>query len=77
MEKKVDLTSKAVVEILARTTEYLQPNPGKDPCTGPQGGRSSTGSPPGFPTCCSRRGNTEPSTTVRGIQVYLESKRSL
>ncbi|XP_032086949.1 endophilin-A2 isoform X2 [Thamnophis elegans] len=27
MEKKVDLTSKAVTEILARTTEYLQPNP--------------------------------------------------
>ncbi|XP_026544651.1 endophilin-A2 isoform X1 [Notechis scutatus] len=27
MEKKVDLTSKAVAEILARTTEYLQPNP--------------------------------------------------
>ncbi|CAI7935362.1 endophilin-A2 isoform X2, partial [Podarcis lilfordi] len=27
MEKKVDLTSKAVTEVLARTTEYLQPNP--------------------------------------------------
>ncbi|KAF7236642.1 Endophilin-A2 [Varanus komodoensis] len=27
MEKKVDLTSKAVAEVLARTTEYLQPNP--------------------------------------------------
>uniref|UniRef100_H9G593 BAR domain-containing protein n=1 Tax=Anolis carolinensis TaxID=28377 RepID=H9G593_ANOCA len=25
--QKVDLTSKAVVEVLARTTEYLQPNP--------------------------------------------------
>ncbi|XP_027625374.1 endophilin-A2 [Tupaia chinensis] len=27
MEKKVDITSKAVTEVLARTTEYLQPNP--------------------------------------------------
>nr|KAF6402438.1 SH3 domain containing GRB2 like 1, endophilin A2 [Rousettus aegyptiacus] len=27
MEKKVDVTSKAVVEVLARTIEYLQPNP--------------------------------------------------
>uniref|UniRef100_A0A8C5X501 Endophilin-A2 n=1 Tax=Malurus cyaneus samueli TaxID=2593467 RepID=A0A8C5X501_9PASS len=28
MEKKVDLTSKAVTEVLTRTIEYLQPNPG-------------------------------------------------
>ncbi|XP_068089910.1 endophilin-A2 isoform X4 [Hyperolius riggenbachi] len=28
MEKKVDVTSKAVVDVLAKTTEYLQPNPG-------------------------------------------------
>uniref|UniRef100_A0A4X1VM50 Endophilin-A2 n=5 Tax=Artiodactyla TaxID=91561 RepID=A0A4X1VM50_PIG len=28
MEKKVDVTSKAVTEVLARTIEYLQPNPG-------------------------------------------------
>uniref|UniRef100_A0A7N4PLB6 Endophilin-A2 n=1 Tax=Sarcophilus harrisii TaxID=9305 RepID=A0A7N4PLB6_SARHA len=28
MEKKVDVTSKAVAEVLARTIEYLQPNPG-------------------------------------------------
>nr|XP_048686645.1 endophilin-A2 isoform X2 [Caretta caretta] len=27
MEKKVDVTSKAVTEVLTRTTEYLQPNP--------------------------------------------------
>ncbi|XP_006868990.1 PREDICTED: endophilin-A2 isoform X3 [Chrysochloris asiatica] len=27
MEKKVDVTSKAVIEVLARTIEYLQPNP--------------------------------------------------
>ncbi|XP_039614145.1 endophilin-A1-like [Polypterus senegalus] len=27
MEKKVDITSRAVLEIMARTTEYLQPNP--------------------------------------------------
>ncbi|XP_066430549.1 endophilin-A2 [Eleutherodactylus coqui] len=27
MEKKVDVTSKAVSEVLAKTTEYLQPNP--------------------------------------------------
>lgn len=27
--QKVDLTSKAVTEVLARTTEYLQPNPGE------------------------------------------------
>uniref|UniRef100_A0A8C9KNB5 BAR domain-containing protein n=1 Tax=Panthera tigris altaica TaxID=74533 RepID=A0A8C9KNB5_PANTA len=27
MEKKVDVTSKAVTEVLARTIEYLQPNP--------------------------------------------------
>ncbi|XP_021564654.1 endophilin-A2-like, partial [Carlito syrichta] len=27
MEKKVDVTSKAVMEVLARTIEYLQPNP--------------------------------------------------
>ncbi|KAF6307146.1 SH3 domain containing GRB2 like 1, endophilin A2 [Rhinolophus ferrumequinum] len=27
MEKKVDVTSKAVAEVLARTIEYLQPNP--------------------------------------------------
>ncbi|XP_009868459.1 PREDICTED: endophilin-A2, partial [Apaloderma vittatum] len=29
MEKKVDLTSKAVTEVLTRTIEYLQPNPGE------------------------------------------------
>uniref|UniRef100_A0A8C3V957 Endophilin-A2 n=1 Tax=Catharus ustulatus TaxID=91951 RepID=A0A8C3V957_CATUS len=28
MEKKVDVTSKAVTEVLTRTIEYLQPNPG-------------------------------------------------
>ncbi|XP_030045483.1 endophilin-A3 isoform X3 [Microcaecilia unicolor] len=28
MEKKIDLTSKAVAELLSKTTEYLQPNPG-------------------------------------------------
>ncbi|XP_038940182.1 endophilin-A2 isoform X2 [Rattus norvegicus] len=28
MEKKVDITSKAVAEVLVRTIEYLQPNPG-------------------------------------------------
>ncbi|XP_063311996.1 endophilin-A2 [Pelobates fuscus] len=27
MEKKVDVTSKAVADVLAKTTEYLQPNP--------------------------------------------------
>ncbi|XP_077777573.1 centlein isoform X4 [Podarcis muralis] len=27
MERKVDVTSRAVMEIMARTTEYLQPNP--------------------------------------------------
>ncbi|XP_007524350.2 endophilin-A3 isoform X2 [Erinaceus europaeus] len=27
MEKKIDITNKAVTEILSRTTEYLQPNP--------------------------------------------------
>ncbi|KAM4707260.1 endophilin-A2 isoform 1-T1 [Discoglossus pictus] len=27
MEKKVDVTSKAVAEVLTKTTEYLQPNP--------------------------------------------------
>ena len=27
--QKVDVTSKAVVEVLARTIEYLQPNPGR------------------------------------------------
>lgn len=26
--KKIDVTSKAVAEILSRATEYLQPNPG-------------------------------------------------
>lgn len=33
--QKVDVTSKAVVEVLARTIEYLQPNPGRAPagCT--------------------------------------------
>lgn len=29
--QKVDVTSKAVTEVLTRTTEYLQPNPGKRP----------------------------------------------
>ncbi|XP_029381809.1 endophilin-A1-like isoform X3 [Echeneis naucrates] len=28
MEKKVDVTSRAVLDIMTRTTEYLQPNPG-------------------------------------------------
>ncbi|XP_063131443.1 endophilin-A3 isoform X4 [Rattus norvegicus] len=28
MEKKIDITSKAVAEILSKATEYLQPNPG-------------------------------------------------
>lgn len=27
--QKVDVTSKAVAEVLARTIEYLQPNPGR------------------------------------------------
>uniref|UniRef100_J3QQ08 SH3-domain GRB2-like 3 n=1 Tax=Mus musculus TaxID=10090 RepID=J3QQ08_MOUSE len=27
MEKKIDITSKAVAEILSKATEYLQPNP--------------------------------------------------
>ena len=27
--QKVDVTSKAVTEVLARTIEYLQPNPGR------------------------------------------------
>lgn len=29
--QKVDVTSKAVTEVLTRTIEYLQPNPGKHP----------------------------------------------
>ncbi|KAL2294365.1 hypothetical protein Nmel_008093 [Mimus melanotis] len=29
MERKVDVTSRAVMEIMAKTIEYLQPNPGK------------------------------------------------
>nr|XP_020144304.1 endophilin-A3 [Microcebus murinus] len=29
MERKIDVTNKAVAEILSKTTEYLQPNPGK------------------------------------------------
>ncbi|KAK7909963.1 hypothetical protein WMY93_014647 [Mugilogobius chulae] len=29
MEKKVDITSRAVLDIMTKTTEYLQPNPGK------------------------------------------------
>ncbi|XP_078097668.1 endophilin-A3a isoform X6 [Mustelus asterias] len=28
MERKIEATSKAVVEVLSKTTEYLQPNPG-------------------------------------------------
>uniref|UniRef100_A0A803YG68 BAR domain-containing protein n=1 Tax=Meleagris gallopavo TaxID=9103 RepID=A0A803YG68_MELGA len=28
MERKVDVTSRAVMEIMAKTIEYLQPNPG-------------------------------------------------
>uniref|UniRef100_A0AAY4CLQ9 BAR domain-containing protein n=1 Tax=Denticeps clupeoides TaxID=299321 RepID=A0AAY4CLQ9_9TELE len=27
MEKKVDITSRAVLDIMTKTTEYLQPNP--------------------------------------------------
>lgn len=27
--QKVDITSKAVAEVLVRTIEYLQPNPGR------------------------------------------------
>lgn len=27
--KKIDITNKAVAEILSKATEYLQPNPGK------------------------------------------------
>uniref|UniRef100_A0A803U0X3 BAR domain-containing protein n=1 Tax=Anolis carolinensis TaxID=28377 RepID=A0A803U0X3_ANOCA len=27
MERKIDVTSKAVAELLSRSTEYLQPNP--------------------------------------------------
>nr|KAF6487304.1 SH3 domain containing GRB2 like 2, endophilin A1 [Rousettus aegyptiacus] len=30
MERKVDVTSRAVMEIMTKTIEYLQPNPGKD-----------------------------------------------
>ncbi|XP_069780333.1 endophilin-A1-like isoform X3 [Narcine bancroftii] len=29
MEKRVDVTSRAVIEIMTKTTEYLQPNPGQ------------------------------------------------
>uniref|UniRef100_A0A4W5RJ56 BAR domain-containing protein n=1 Tax=Hucho hucho TaxID=62062 RepID=A0A4W5RJ56_9TELE len=29
MEKKVDTTSRAVMDIMTKTTEYLQPNPGE------------------------------------------------
>uniref|UniRef100_A0A452TZP7 SH3 domain containing GRB2 like 3, endophilin A3 n=1 Tax=Ursus maritimus TaxID=29073 RepID=A0A452TZP7_URSMA len=29
MERKIDITNKAVAEILSKATEYLQPNPGK------------------------------------------------
>uniref|UniRef100_A0AAV2KQ30 BAR domain-containing protein n=1 Tax=Knipowitschia caucasica TaxID=637954 RepID=A0AAV2KQ30_KNICA len=29
MEKKVDITSRAVLDIMTKTTEYLQPNPGQ------------------------------------------------
>ncbi|KAM4826303.1 endophilin-A3 isoform 3-T3 [Thomomys bottae] len=29
MERKIDVTNKAVAEILSKATEYLQPNPGK------------------------------------------------
>uniref|UniRef100_A0A673M8E8 BAR domain-containing protein n=1 Tax=Sinocyclocheilus rhinocerous TaxID=307959 RepID=A0A673M8E8_9TELE len=29
MEKKVDVTSRAVLDIMTKTTEYLQPNPGE------------------------------------------------
>lgn len=29
--QKVDVTSKAVAEVLVRTIEYLQPNPGRSP----------------------------------------------
>uniref|UniRef100_A0A8B9GU16 BAR domain-containing protein n=1 Tax=Astyanax mexicanus TaxID=7994 RepID=A0A8B9GU16_ASTMX len=28
LERKADVTSKAIVDVLARTSEYLQPNPG-------------------------------------------------
>jgi len=28
MERKVDVTSRAVMEIMTKTIEYLQPNPG-------------------------------------------------
>ncbi|XP_046893262.1 endophilin-A2-like [Hypomesus transpacificus] len=29
LERKVDVTSKAVVEVISKTSEYLQPNPGE------------------------------------------------
>jgi len=29
MERKIDITNKAVAEIISKATEYLQPNPGK------------------------------------------------
>lgn len=28
--QKVDVTSKAVVEVISKTSEYLQPNPGEE-----------------------------------------------
>uniref|UniRef100_A0A8C5XBX6 SH3 domain containing GRB2 like 3, endophilin A3 n=1 Tax=Microcebus murinus TaxID=30608 RepID=A0A8C5XBX6_MICMU len=44
MERKIDVTNKAVAEILSKTTEYLQPNPGKfEHPTGP------VKTPPGLP----------------------------
>uniref|UniRef100_A0A8C0J4K6 BAR domain-containing protein n=1 Tax=Chelonoidis abingdonii TaxID=106734 RepID=A0A8C0J4K6_CHEAB len=30
MERKVDVTSRAVMEIMTKTVEYLQPNPGNE-----------------------------------------------
>lgn len=32
--QKVDVTSKAVAEVLVRTIEYLQPNPGRAQASG-------------------------------------------
>lgn len=29
--QKVEVTSKAVVEVISKTSEYLQPNPGEQP----------------------------------------------
>uniref|UniRef100_A0AAY5E9A9 BAR domain-containing protein n=1 Tax=Electrophorus electricus TaxID=8005 RepID=A0AAY5E9A9_ELEEL len=30
MERKIDVTNKSVFELITKTTEYLQPNPGRN-----------------------------------------------